>query len=65
MLTIERDTMRYRIISRENDNANDFVNLTIAGFRHPDDAIKVCGVLPIPCYVVDTLTNRTLADNRG
>jgi hypothetical protein len=56
-------TMRYKLISRENDNANDFIRKEIASFRHRMGAIGVCERLPIPCYAIDTLTGETIAQN--
>ncbi len=65
MLEIEREgkamnTLRYRIISRENLETPDFIRLDIAGFRNPDAAIEVCKRIDCPAYVMDTFESKTL-----
>lgn len=52
--------MRYRLISTEWERGENWVNQQVASFRHAEDAIKVCGGLGVPAYVLDTLEDHVI-----
>jgi len=55
--------MRYRIISAENIDGQNWIRQDIASFRDEWAAISFCKDCPVSCYCVDILENKMIARN--